>query len=88
MSYSKMATMNWGSYLNNSDFLRLRNTVDPWISNAVADGKTDGISTKIDSLTFQRVWRDQEAVDEWAAFITDVAVNLGTSVTITVTDIY
>lgn len=83
MLYTKSTIMQWATHLNSSDFNQMSNEVDQWTRDAMIAGKTDGLLYTLGELTFKRVWADQAAAEEWAAFITQTATKYSTSVTVT-----
>jgi hypothetical protein len=63
-------------------------TVQPYIEEMVALGKTDGVNEGIDDNTMARLWVDETSAQEFVALVTGAVAEKGrTDVTITVTDI-
>jgi hypothetical protein len=56
-----------------------------FLSNAVANGKTDGNGEKIDGVTWggTRVWEDQTSADAWKALVESASQKLGIDATVT-----
>jgi len=61
--------------------------------NAMADtleqaGKTDNsLIAYPEAFTVRRVWIDQAAADEWKTYLTQLAIDYGVTIQITITDI-
>jgi hypothetical protein len=63
-------------------------TVQPYIEEMVALGKTDGVNERIDDNTMARLWADEASAQDFVALATGALAKLGrTDATVTVTDI-
>jgi hypothetical protein len=59
----------------------------PYIQTAVANGLTDGVANNVSNTVTTRTWLNQTAAEDWVAFITSVATNNGTTVSVVIEDL-
>lgn len=86
MIATKLTTMTWPSNEDENssgiDAARI-----PFVQTLISEGKTDGVAVAVSPTVTTRTWLDQAAAEEWQTFITNAAVDNGTSVSVVISDI-
>ena len=84
---TKLSTMTWPSS-EAQDQPAVNGPRTTYIDDAFAGNTTDQLAAiKLSPTISTRKWVDQAAADAWKTFITNLATEAGTSVTVDITDI-